>query len=60
MYMLYLSVLFEGCPSTQYGPLCNRACPLNCHGPCDLETGHCKLGCSNGWTGEKCEQGKAN
>ncbi|XP_076111595.1 uncharacterized protein LOC143079627 [Mytilus galloprovincialis] len=45
-----------GCPSTQYGPLCNRACPLNCHGPCDLETGHCKLGCSNGWTGEKCEQ----
>ncbi|CAG2207207.1 PTPRT [Mytilus edulis] len=58
--MLYLSVLFEGCPSTQYGPLCNRACPLNCHGPCDLEQGHCKLGCSNGWTGEKCEQVRSN
>ncbi|XP_076115329.1 receptor-type tyrosine-protein phosphatase epsilon-like [Mytilus galloprovincialis] len=45
-----------GCPSTKYDPLCNRACPENCHGPCDLETGRCLFGCSNGWIGETCEQ----
>lgn len=56
--MFYLSVVFEGCPSKQYGPLCNRTCPLNCDGPCDLKTGHCILGCSDGWIGEKCAQGK--
>ncbi|CAG2210187.1 unnamed protein product [Mytilus edulis] len=45
-----------GCPSTKYGPLCNKACPENCHGPCDLETGRCLFGCSNGWIGETCKQ----
>ncbi|XP_063398426.1 uncharacterized protein LOC134683184 [Mytilus trossulus] len=45
-----------GCPSTQYGPLCTIKCPLNCHGPCDLDTGNCISGCSNGWIGEKCGQ----
>ncbi|CAC5376552.1 PTPRT [Mytilus coruscus] len=48
-----------GCPSTQYGPLCNTTCPTNCRGPCDLETGHCIFGCLNGWIGEKCEQVKS-
>ncbi|CAG2194765.1 PTPRT [Mytilus edulis] len=46
----------KGCPSTQYGPLCTIQCPLNCHGPCDLDTGNCISGCSKGWIGEKCEE----
>ncbi|XP_071181979.1 cell death abnormality protein 1-like [Mytilus edulis] len=45
-----------GCPSTKYGPLCSKACPENCHGPCELETGRCIFGCSNGWIGVNCEQ----
>ncbi|XP_071159959.1 plexin-B2-like isoform X2 [Mytilus edulis] len=44
-----------GCPPTNYGPLCNKWCPVNCSGPCDLETGHCSFGCVNGWIGDKCE-----
>ncbi|CAG2203352.1 unnamed protein product [Mytilus edulis] len=34
-----------GCPPTHYGPLCNKLCPVNCSGPCELETGHCSFGC---------------
>ncbi|CAC5362800.1 unnamed protein product [Mytilus coruscus] len=45
-----------GCPPTYYGPLCNTSCPKNCRGPCDLENGICKFGCSNGWTGVECKQ----
>ncbi|XP_071181860.1 neurogenic locus notch homolog protein 2-like [Mytilus edulis] len=44
------------CPSTHYGPMCNESCPENCHGPCDLKTGNCAFGCSNGWTGNNCAQ----
>ncbi|XP_063418249.1 plexin-B2-like [Mytilus trossulus] len=44
-----------GCPPTNYGPLCNKLCPVNCSGPCDLETGHCSFGCVNGWIGNTCE-----
>lgn len=47
-----------GCPPTHYGPLCNKMCPGTCYGPCDLETGLCIFGCSEGWTGDECEQGK--
>ncbi|VDI43610.1 Hypothetical predicted protein, partial [Mytilus galloprovincialis] len=45
-----------GCPPTHYGPLCNKMCPGTCYGPCDLETGLCIFGCSEGWTGDECEQ----
>ncbi|VDH90184.1 receptor-type tyrosine-protein phosphatase A [Mytilus galloprovincialis] len=44
-----------GCPSSNYGKLCEKNCPKQCRGPCDLETGRCLSGCSNGWIGEKCE-----
>ncbi|XP_063399474.1 uncharacterized protein LOC134684090 [Mytilus trossulus] len=44
-----------GCPPTHYGPFCHTTCPLNCKGPCDLESGICKFGCMNGWTGVNCE-----
>ncbi|XP_052105267.1 scavenger receptor class F member 2-like [Mytilus californianus] len=44
------------CPPAQYGPLCTYMCPITCRGPCHLETGHCSLGCLDGWMGEKCEQ----
>ncbi|CAG2215467.1 Tyrosine-protein phosphatase non-receptor type 7 [Mytilus edulis] len=33
-----------------------RTCPAKCQGPCDLDTGRCIFGCSNGWIGEKCVQ----
>lgn len=49
---------FLGCPPTNFGPLCNTTCPKNCHGPCDLVNGLCTYGCSNGWTGVDCKQGK--
>ncbi|XP_071121539.1 multiple epidermal growth factor-like domains protein 10 [Mytilus edulis] len=47
-----------GCPPTHYGPFCNTTCPVNCYGPCDLDNGICKFGCMNGWTGDRCENGK--
>ncbi|VDI32401.1 Hypothetical predicted protein, partial [Mytilus galloprovincialis] len=46
----------SGCPPTHFGPFCNKTCPNNCHGPCDLENGLCTYGCSNGWTGVECKQ----
>ncbi|VDI18885.1 Hypothetical predicted protein [Mytilus galloprovincialis] len=45
-----------GCPPSRYGPVCNKLCPGNCNGPCDLATGSCAFGCLNRWTGDKCEQ----
>ncbi|CAG2196832.1 PTPRT [Mytilus edulis] len=54
--IVYRSVLLKGCPSSKYGTLCEKACPAKCNGPCDLETGRCVSGCSNGWIGEKCEE----
>ncbi|XP_076072679.1 uncharacterized protein LOC143044511 isoform X2 [Mytilus galloprovincialis] len=45
-----------GCPPSHYGTVCNKLCPGNCNGPCDLETGNCIFGCLNGWIGNKCEQ----
>ncbi|CAC5364405.1 unnamed protein product [Mytilus coruscus] len=49
-----------GCPPAYYGPICTKTCPVNCSGPCDLETGNCIFGCSNGWIGDKCELGEKN
>ncbi|VDI07668.1 Hypothetical predicted protein [Mytilus galloprovincialis] len=46
----------SGCPPTHFGPFCNKTCPNNCHGPCDLGNGLCTYGCSNGWTGVECKQ----
>ncbi|CAC5384283.1 unnamed protein product [Mytilus coruscus] len=43
------------CPPTQFGPLCTKPCPVNCSGPCHLETGHCTYGCLNGSIGDTCE-----
>ncbi|CAC5377409.1 PLXND [Mytilus coruscus] len=45
-----------GCPPAVYGPLCNITCPMHCRGPCDLENGNCSFGCSNGWSGDRCEK----
>ncbi|XP_063443552.1 multiple epidermal growth factor-like domains protein 11 isoform X2 [Mytilus trossulus] len=45
-----------GCPPSNYGTVCNKLCPGNCNGPCDLETGKCIFGCLNGWIGNNCEQ----
>ncbi|XP_063398995.1 platelet endothelial aggregation receptor 1-like [Mytilus trossulus] len=45
-----------GCPPTHYGALCNTTCPQNCNGPCDLDVGDCIYGCTNGWTGDRCDQ----
>lgn len=55
--IVYRSILFKGCPSIKYGKLCEKSCPEKCYGPCDLETGCCISGCSNGWIGEKCVEG---
>ncbi|XP_052080668.1 plexin-B1-like isoform X9 [Mytilus californianus] len=44
-----------GCPPTQFGLLCTKLYPVNCSGPCHLETGHCTYGCLNGWIGDTCE-----
>ncbi|XP_071159994.1 plexin A3-like [Mytilus edulis] len=44
-----------GCPPANYGPLCNKMCPVYCTGPCDLENGTCTFGCLDGWSGDQCE-----
>ncbi|XP_063397605.1 multiple epidermal growth factor-like domains protein 10 [Mytilus trossulus] len=46
----------SGCPPTHYGTFCNTSCPKNCHGPCDLKSGLCTFGCSNGWSSVDCKQ----
>ncbi|CAG2229402.1 unnamed protein product [Mytilus edulis] len=38
-----------------YGYLCNTTCPPNCKGPCEIDVGDCLLGCTNGWTGNRCD-----
>ncbi|VDH92721.1 Hypothetical predicted protein, partial [Mytilus galloprovincialis] len=48
------------CPPSHYGSVCNKLCPGNCNGPCDLEAGNCIFGCLNGWIGNKCEQACQN
>ncbi|VDI25636.1 Hypothetical predicted protein, partial [Mytilus galloprovincialis] len=67
-YIIYASTILDhfsdlevceieivGCPPTNYGPLCSQMCPVNCKGPCELETGNCTFGCVKGWIGNKCE-----
>ncbi|VDI14938.1 Hypothetical predicted protein [Mytilus galloprovincialis] len=44
-----------GCSPIYYGSLCDKSCPRNCRGPCDLQTGKCIFGCLNGLIGDKCE-----
>lgn len=46
-----------GCPPTHYGSLCHTTCPPNCKGPCEIDVGDCLLGCTNGWTGNRCDTG---
>lgn len=51
--------MFSGCPYRRYGDKCEHVCSENClgQGQCDLISGNCLSGCSNGWVGEKCDQG---
>ncbi|CAC5381245.1 Receptor-type tyrosine-protein phosphatase beta,Tyrosine-protein phosphatase non-receptor type 1,Receptor-type tyrosine-protein phosphatase R [Mytilus coruscus] len=44
-----------GCPSKNYGENCELSCPENCYGPCNLTTGDCLFGCSDGWLDKKCD-----
>ncbi|CAG2184873.1 unnamed protein product [Mytilus edulis] len=48
-----------GCPYRRYGDKCEHVCPENClgQGQCDLISGNCLSGCSDGWVGEQCDQG---
>ncbi|VDI56823.1 Hypothetical predicted protein, partial [Mytilus galloprovincialis] len=48
-----------GCPYRRYGDNCEHVCPENClgQGQCDLISGNCLSGCSDGWVGEQCDQG---
>lgn len=46
-----------GCPPAFYGKLCEKMCSINCSGPCDLVTGNCLFGCSNGLNGIRCDKG---
>ncbi|XP_063396036.1 receptor-type tyrosine-protein phosphatase mu-like isoform X1 [Mytilus trossulus] len=47
-----------GCPYGQYGVSCEYNCSEHClgQGQCDLVSGRCLSGCSDGWVGEKCDQ----
>ncbi|XP_061192646.1 multiple epidermal growth factor-like domains protein 10 [Saccostrea echinata] len=50
-------VVVRGCYQTGvYGYSCNINCPINCQGRrCDIVNGYC-LGCTEGWSGSKCNQ----
>ncbi|CAC5396107.1 unnamed protein product [Mytilus coruscus] len=54
--MVYIAL--RGCPFEKYGDNCEFLCSTNCVGHCNLVTGNCSLGCLDGWTGNKCEQGQ--
>ncbi|CAG2230438.1 unnamed protein product [Mytilus edulis] len=47
-----------GCSYRRYGDICEHVCPEHClgQGRCDLISGDCLSGCSDGWVGEKCDQ----
>ncbi|VDI07213.1 Hypothetical predicted protein [Mytilus galloprovincialis] len=47
-----------GCPYRRYGDKCEHVCSENClgQGQCDLISGNCLSGCSDGWVGEKCDE----
>lgn len=40
--------------------MCKDRCSPNCRNPltCDHVTGRCEDGCTDGWIGEKCTEGK--
>lgn len=44
----------------KFGHLCTYPCPVNCFGPCHLETGNCLYGCVNRSVGDKCALGMDN
>ncbi|VDH97240.1 Hypothetical predicted protein [Mytilus galloprovincialis] len=47
-----------GCPYGKYGVSCEHYCSEHClgQGQCDVVSGSCLSGCSDGWVGEKCDQ----
>ncbi|CAC5380714.1 unnamed protein product [Mytilus coruscus] len=47
-----------GCPYRKYGENCQHFCSEHClgKGQCDLVSGSCLLGCSDGWIGDKCDK----
>ncbi|XP_052059403.1 receptor-type tyrosine-protein phosphatase mu-like isoform X2 [Mytilus californianus] len=47
-----------GCPYRRYGVNCEHLCSEHClgQGQCDLVSGSCLSGCSDGWVGEKCDK----
>lgn len=48
-----------GCPVGKYGVNCQLNCSVNCISKaCDLDSGHCILGCIDGWVGERCNESK--
>lgn len=51
--------LIPGCPYGKYGVSCEHYCSEHClgQGQCDVVSGSCLSGCSDGWVGEKCDQG---
>ncbi|CAG2246637.1 PLXNB [Mytilus edulis] len=51
-----IHLTLNGCPPSFYGPLCEEMCPINCIGPCDLITGYCLFGCSDGYRGDSCSK----
>ncbi|XP_052067766.1 receptor-type tyrosine-protein phosphatase alpha-like [Mytilus californianus] len=46
-----------GCPLGTYGVYCGMKCSENCiSGSCDLVSGHCTFGCTDGWVGNRCNK----
>lgn len=56
---LFTFYIVSGCPYRRYGDNCDHVCSENClgQGQCDLISGNCLSGCSDGWVGEQCYQG---
>lgn len=54
-----MSFSITGCPVGMYGVKCQLNCSVNCISKaCDLDSGHCILGCIDGWVSERCNESK--
>ena len=48
--------LILACPAGRFGEKCAETCHCAEAAPCDVASGYCDNGCSQGWTGSACSQ----
>lgn len=60
MYKLQQHLFFQACDIGYYGRGCQQKCSIFCKisHDCNPVSGHCNMGCKNGWKGHECLESK--